>query len=78
MTMTIMMSVMIVIMMNVEYHHDCDDDDCDDDYDYDDDGYDYDDYDDDGYDDGIVGSIVQVFEVATNTAACPRPLPPTP
>ena len=27
-------------------------------------------YDDDGYDDGMLGSMVQVFEVATNTTAC--------
>ena len=27
-------------------------------------------YDDDGYDDGMLGSMVQVFEVATNTSAC--------
>ena len=26
--------------------------------------------DDDGYDDGMLGSMVQVFEVATNTTAC--------
>ena len=63
------------MMMNVEYHYDCGGYDCDDDYDYDDDGYDDDGYDDDdydgdGYDDGIVGSIVQVLEAATNTAAC--------
>ena len=64
-----MLMMILMLMMTMMMH-------VDDDYDYDDDYddyYDYDDdfhYDDDGYDDGMLGSMVQVFEVATNTAAC--------
>ena len=56
-----MLMMTMIMMMSVD--DDCDYDD-DDDYDDEDNGYD------DDYDGGIVGWMVQVLEVATNTAAC--------
>ena len=63
-----MMTTMMV--MNVDDDYDYDDDDYDDDLGYDDDDYDDDDYGEDDYDGAIVGSMLQVVEAATNTAAC--------
>ena len=63
--------LMMTMMMNVDDDYDYDDDDSDDYYYYHDDGYDDDfHHDDEGSDYGMLGSMVQVFEVATNTAAC--------
>ena len=50
------MMMMIMIINYFDYHDDDSDDDVR--------------YDDDDYDDGMLGSMVQVFEIATNTAAC--------
>ena len=63
--------LMLTMMVNVDDEYDYGDDEYDASYDYHDDDYDDDfHYDDDGYDDAIVGSMVQVVEAATNTAAC--------
>ena len=62
--------LMMTMMMNVYDDYDCDDDDSDDYYDYHDADYDDFHHDDEGSDYGMLGSMVQVFEVATNTAAC--------
>ena len=74
----IIMLMMTMMMMNVYDGYDYDDD-YGDYYDYHDDESDDDFYyDDDGYDDGMLGSMVQVFEVATNTAACTTASPADP
>ena len=54
--MMIMIMMMMTMMIIMTYH----------DIDYYDDFH----YDDEGSDYGMLGSMVQVFEVATNTAAC--------
>ena len=51
-----MIMMMMTMMILVDYH----DEDYDDDFHYDDEDSDY----------GMLGSMVQAFEVATNTAAC--------
>ena len=53
----IMMMIMILMTMMIIMTHDDD---------YDDDFH----YDDDDYDDGMLGSMVQVVEAATNNTAC--------
>ena len=63
--------MMMMTMMNVYDDYDYDDDDFDDYYDYHEDDYDdYFHYDDEDSDYGMLGSMVQMFDVATNTAAC--------
>ena len=63
--------MIMMLMMTMMTHVDDDYDYVDDDSDYHDDDYDDDfHYDDEDSDSGMLGSMVQVFEGATNIAAC--------